>query len=84
MKKLIVNVMDKIEEKRERKERHKAIRAHIKENRPKVEAMKAREAYYKQLLAERNERLRKGVEEERKLYIDFLIKKNLRENQEAK
>lgn len=81
MKRLVVNIVNKVEEKRAKKERHNAIRAHIKENRPYVEAMKAREAYYKGLLAERDERLRKQAEIERKLYIESLIKKNIRENE---
>lgn len=65
--------MDKIEKKREFKERQKAIRAHIKETRPMVEAAKTREAYYLQLLAERNERLSKQHELERRRITQQII-----------
>ena len=83
MKNLVENIKNKIEKKRVFKEKQKAIRAHIKDNRPHVEHMKNREEFYKGLLAERAERLSKQAEIERRLYIQSLIDKQLKESQES-
>ena len=48
-----------------------------------VRARKAREQYYLQLLDERAERLREQAKEERRLYIQSLIDKQIKESQEA-
>lgn len=84
MKKIVMNIVSKIEEKREKEKRHKEIRAHIAENRSNVEEMKAREKYYKQLLDERAEKLSKQAEAERRIYLESLFDKKIKENQEAK
>lgn len=79
MKKIVMNIVSKIEEKREKEKRHKEIRAHIIENKRNVEEMKAREKYYKQLLDERAEKLSKQAEAERRMYLESLFDKKIKE-----
>ena len=76
MKKLVTKIINKIEEIKEDEREYQEIMAHVR-------ARKAREQYYLQLLDERAERLREQAKEERRLYIQSLIDKQLKESQEA-
>lgn len=76
MKKIITKIVNKIEEIKEDEREYQEIMARMR-------ARKAREQYYLQLLDERAERLREQAKEERRLYIQSLIDKKLKESQEA-
>lgn len=76
MKKLVTKIINKIEEIKENEREYQEIMARMR-------ARKAREQYYLQLLDERAERLREQAKEERRLYIQSLIDKQIKESQEA-
>lgn len=76
MKRILVKVMNKIEEIKRNEREYQEIVARAK-------ARKAREAFYNQVLAERAERLRKQADEQRRIEIQRLIDKKLKENKEA-
>ena len=85
MIKVIENIANRLEENKQRKIRHKQIKAHIKANRPTVEAMMEREKYYKQLLQERAERLSYQATLERKRVTEEILKEHYRKmNQQAR
>lgn len=76
MKKIITKIINKIEEIKEDEREYQEILARMR-------ARKAREQYHLQLLDERAERLREQAKEERRLYIQSLIDKQIKESQEA-
>lgn len=76
MKKLVTKIINKIEEIKEDEREYQEIMARIR-------ARKAREDYYLQLLEQRAEMLREKAKEERRLYIQSLIDKQIKESQEA-
>ena len=76
MKNIVVRIMDKIEERKEREREYQELMARMR-------ARKAREDYYLQLLEQRAEMLREKAKEERRLYIQSLIDKQIKESQEA-
>lgn len=76
MKKLIVKVVNKIEEIKQNEREYQEIVA-------RARARKAREEFYNQMLAERAERLRKQADEQRRLQIQRLIDEKLKEEKKA-
>lgn len=76
MKSIVTKIINKIEEIKENEREYQEIMARMR-------ARKAREQYYLQLLDERAERLREQAKEERRLYIQSLIDKQIKESQEA-
>lgn len=76
MKKIITKIVNKIEKIKEDEREYQEIVARMR-------ARKIREEYYLQLLEQRAEMLREKAKEERRLYIQSLIDKQLKENQEA-
>ena len=76
MKNIITKIINKIEEIKENEREYQEIMARMR-------ARKAREEFYNQMLAERAERLREQAKEERRLYIQSLIDKQIKESQEA-
>ena len=76
MLKIITKIANKIEEIRENEREYQEIVARMR-------ARKVREEYYLQLLEQREEMLREKAREERRVYIQSLIDKQLKQSQEA-
>ena len=76
MLRIITKIVNKIEKIKEDEREYQEIVARMR-------ARKIREEYYLQLLEQRAEMLREKAKEERRLYIQGLIDKQLKENQEA-
>lgn len=76
MKNIVVRIMDKIEERKEREREYQELMARIR-------ARKAREAYFDQILQERAERLRQGLREHTRKEIQNMIERKLQESQQA-
>lgn len=76
MLRIITKIANKIEEIRENEKEYQEIVSRMR-------ARKIREEYHLQLLEQRAEMLREKAKEERRLYIQSLIDKQLKESQEA-
>lgn len=76
MKKIITKIINKIEKTKEDEREYQEIVARMR-------ARKIREEYFLQLLEQRAEMLREQAKEERRLYIQSLIDKQIKESQEA-
>ena len=76
MLRIITKIVNKIEKIKEDERQYQEIVARMR-------ARKIREEYYLQLLEQRAEMLREKAKEERRLYIQSLIDKKLKEGQEA-
>lgn len=76
MKNIVTKIISRIEAIKENEREYQEIMARMR-------ARKAREQFYLQLLEERAERLREQAKKERRLYIQSLIDKQIKESQEA-
>ena len=76
MKKIILKIINKIEETKENERIHQ-------ENISRMRARKAREDYYSQLLEQRRGIIIENSKEEIRVYIQNLIDKQLKDSQEA-